>query len=111
MRRVCVILDGVDYLHGPRPPILAEVELEGSACVETARAAVERVFAAQTGRDGRLRAGWAAVRLVSPDGGSWDGPTFLFSLDAPEAGTAQIEAAGEDPEPWDPPPAPGEFGA
>ncbi|MCA8922365.1 MAG: hypothetical protein KDD82_11185 [Planctomycetes bacterium] len=109
MRRVCVILDGVDYLHGPRPPILAEVELAGDADAATARAGLERVLSQQTGRDARLRAGWSAVRVVSLDGASWDGPAFLFSLDAPEVGDVRIEAAGEDPSPWDPPPAPGEF--
>ncbi|MEZ6183911.1 MAG: hypothetical protein R3F62_02750 [Planctomycetota bacterium] len=56
-RRVCVIVDGVDYLHGTRVPLLGEVELEGAVDAATARRAVEQVLTQQRGKDARLRAG------------------------------------------------------
>ncbi|MEZ6183912.1 MAG: hypothetical protein R3F62_02755 [Planctomycetota bacterium] len=40
---------------------------------------------------------------MSEDGASWDGPAFLFALDAPEAGQIGVAPAGEDPAPWDDP--------
>lgn len=104
-----ILLDGVDYLSGHREELVDWAAAEGPPAAEAAQAHLERFLRDElTGIKKRLRAGWAAVRWLKreADGAAaWEGPAWLFALQAPEAGTFQVEAVGADPAPWEPPPA------
>ncbi len=104
-RFVQVLIDGVTYLAAPHDPVvdLVEVAPDAEATPALAREAVEGALAALGGVEARLRAGFAAARLldVSPGGeGAWRGPAHLFSFEARVAGTFEVTYAGEDPSDW-----------
>lgn len=102
-----ILLDGVDYLSGHREELVHWASAEAPPAGEVARAHLEGFLRDELrGIKKRLRAGWAAVRWlrVADGAAAWEGPAFLFALEAPEAGTFQVEPVGEDPAPWDPPP-------
>lgn len=99
-----VMLDGVTYVAARHEPVVELVAL-GDATPPSRAVAEEALRASLVGLGGiesRLRAGFAAVRVVDQDGasGAWIGPAHLFSFEARVAGAFEVTYAGEDGSDW-----------
>lgn len=108
-----VMLDGVTYVAARHEPVVELVPL-GDADEPSARVAEEALRATLArlgGVEARLRAGFAAVRVLDlePDWvagapqSAWIGPAHLFAFEARVAGAFEVTYAGEDGSDWPPP--------
>jgi hypothetical protein len=99
-----VMLDGVTYVAARHEPVVQLVAVDDGTppSATVAEDALRATLAQLGGIEARLRAGFAAVRLVDQDraSGAWVGPAHLFSFEAPVAGAFDVPYAGEDGSDW-----------
>jgi hypothetical protein len=120
-----VMLDGVTYVAARHEPVVELVELAAAdePSARVAEEALRATLARLGGVEARLRAGFAAVRVLDhePDQASgapecapqsapkcapksaWIGPAHLFAFEARVAGAFEVTYAGEDGSDWPPP--------
>lgn len=107
-RFVQVLIDGVTYLAAPHDPVVEWVEVASDAepTAALAGAVVRAALGRLGGVEARLRAGFAAARVLDLDvEGAWRGPAHLFTFEARVAGAFELTYVGEDPSDWPPPSA------
>lgn len=100
LRSVFLTLDGVTYRHGHRDAVQTRLETDADSGPEVAHELAEAALQALDGDDLQLKAGWLGLRWLLPDGSAWDGPAYLFSFESERPGVFQVEASGQDQEPW-----------